>query len=277
VKRTALLVAVICLFVAVEAQAGGRSTRDRLVRARADLTKANYAADLDGMLRIGAEMGALAERESGSLRWLEAYDAGFAMYMASGMVGPGSLAVPEGDLKRSRAYVEEAVRRLELAHQDGGHAEVEALLAMCYGTMIYFDPAKLAPEMTPKIRAAVARASELEPGNPRVLLFGAINNLWSTWFAGGDRQKAVARWREALGRFGKEPEKEPLLPDWGQADGWAWLAQLYMVMEPPDVREAKAAVDQALRLRPDFAWARKGLLPKIEARLEREASTKTTW
>jgi tetratricopeptide (TPR) repeat protein len=269
---------ILCLFVAIDVQPGSRTTRDLLLRARADLTKANYAADVDAMLRLGTEMGALAEREPGPLHWLAAYDAGFAMYMAGGMVGPGSLAAPEGDLKRSRAYVEQAVRHLETAAQrEGGFADASALLALSYGTMIYFDPAKLAPEMTPKIRAAATRAAELEPHNPRVLLFGAINNLWSTWFTGGDRPRALARWREALSRFEHEKTSEPLLPDWGQADGWAWLAQLYTMVDPPDVQKAKEAVDKALRLRPDFAWARLGLLPKIKELQSRESSAKVTW
>jgi hypothetical protein len=51
---------------------------------------------------------------------------------------------------------------------------------------------------------------------------------------------------------------------WGEPDAWAFLAFVSLALDPPDVGEARRAVDRALALRADFAWARRALLPRVE-------------
>lgn len=79
---------------------------------------------------------------------------------------------------------------------------------------------------------------------------------------GGDRNKGIERWHDALTLFATE-RSDAVLPDWGHAEAWAWLAGLQLRSDPPQRAEAKRSVERALELRPGWMWVTKSVLPRF--------------
>ena len=108
-----------------------------------------------------------------------------------------------------------------------------------------------------------ARALELAPGNPRVLLQDGVGKLHTPGMFGGGADRAEAMLYRALAAFRTEPPDRPW-PRWGRLDAYAWLGQTSV--ERGDLALARRYYEQALDLEPGFAWVRYALLPALEER-----------
>ena len=166
--------------------------------------------------------------------------------------------VPDDELD---AMLEEAVELLgeELAENDG-NAEAHALLANVYGLQIGRSPLKGA-FLGMRASRASARAMDLEPQNPRVLLLDGIGKLNTPRMFGGGEDKAEALLHRAVAAFGTEPPDRPW-PRWGRIDAYAWLGQVASRRGDPDA--ARRYYRQALEIEPGFGWVRGVLLPALE-------------
>ncbi len=168
-------------------------------------------------------------------------------------------AVPADD---RAALLEDAVELLTSdLEADDGNAESHALLAGVYGMQI--DSAWKGMTLGRRASRASARALELAPGNPRVLLQDGVGKLHTPRMFGGGADRAEAMLHRALAAFRTEPPDRPW-PRWGRIDVYAWLGQISA--ERGDVAAARRYYGQALDLAPDFAWVRDALLPALEAR-----------
>lgn len=165
------------------------------------------------------------------------------------------------DEDRSDVYMDDAQTHLEAAlDHRSGWAEANALLALVYGR-------KAAGGMIsgmrygPKANGAMGRAREAAPNNPRVLLAQGISlyNTPSMW--GGDTDEAIARLQEAINRFANTSPTDPLQPNWGHADAYAWLGIAHANDNRP--REARTAFENALDIRPGYGWVEHVLMPKL--------------
>lgn len=110
------------------------------------------------------------------------------------------------------------------------------------------------------------KALELGPRNPRVVMMdaGMIFNIPPE--RGGDQQKGIARWREAMSLFESEAAVPPVderEPRWGRDVAYGWLSNLYLRLATPDLTRAREAADRALVLRPDFWWLKTVVVPKL--------------
>jgi tetratricopeptide (TPR) repeat protein len=101
----------------------------------------------------------------------------------------------------------------------------------------------------------------LAPENPRVLLLDAISlyNTPERW--GGDKDKAIEQLHAALDQFEDAAPSDPLAPQWGHADAYAWLGIAHL--EAGRHAQARKALQQALDTRPGYAWVETVLLPKV--------------
>jgi hypothetical protein len=101
-------------------------------------------------------------------------------------------------------------------------------------------------------------ALELGPSNPRVVLVDA-GFIFNNPAESKGKERGLARWQEALRLFDAEANAtagDPMAPRWGHALSYAGLANLYSRMDPPQKENARTAAETALRMRPDFWYAR---------------------
>jgi tetratricopeptide (TPR) repeat protein len=97
------------------------------------------------------------------------------------------------------------------------------------------------------------KASALAPGNPRVRLLAAIQSAKDADTA-QERNAASRSLIEVSTMFDTAPPAANGMPDWGHAEALAWLGQSYLQLG--DNVAARDALERALVLAPDFAWAR---------------------
>jgi hypothetical protein len=233
----------------------------------AELREANYAADAEATARLLADFRSLAADARQGDRAMAHYQAATASSFLAGFVGPGSLANPKGDVPRMLRHMEEAAKDHEAAIALAPEfPETHAALANIYGYRTAFEPGRAA-ELTARAQRLRERALALAPRNPRVVAGHAGFLFWAPPQAGGNRELGLARYRESIALFQAEEASERELHAWGEPDVWAFLAMAQLALDPPDPIGARSAVDRALALRPDFAWARGYLLPRIEQAL----------
>lgn len=158
------------------------------------------------------------------------------------------------------ALLDEALEllRADLADNDA-NAESHALLANVYGLQVRQSPLRGAFLGIRAARAS-ARAMDLEPQNPRVLLLDGIGKLHTPTAFGGGVDRAEALLRRAVAAFGTEPPDRPW-PRWGRIDAYAWLGQVAARRGDPDA--ARQYYLQALEIEPQFNWVRGALLPAL--------------
>ena len=167
--------------------------------------------------------------------------------------------VPAGDRP---ALLDDAVATLTRdLEADDGNAESHALLASVYGMQI--DSVWKGMTLGRRASRASARALDLAPGNPRVLLQDGVGKLHTPGMFGGGADRAEAMLLRALTAFRAEPSDRPW-PRWGLIDTYAWLGQISVERENLDA--ARRYYEQALDLEPEFAWVRDVLLPGLEER-----------
>ena len=166
-------------------------------------------------------------------------------------------AVPADD---RAALLDDAVDLLTRdLEADDENAESHALLATVYGMQI--DSAWKGMTLGRRASRASARALELAPGNPRVLLQDGVGKLHTPGMFGGGADRAEAMLLRALAAFRTEPPDRPW-PRWGRIDTYAWLGQISAERE--DFAAARRYYEQALEVEPGFAWVRYALLPALE-------------
>ncbi|MDZ7292152.1 MAG: TRAP transporter TatT component family protein [candidate division KSB1 bacterium] len=160
-----------------------------------------------------------------------------------------------------RKHLEEAINHLEAAVKlDNKHAEAYALLSSCYGQMIGLEP-NLGMTLGPKSGQMMQTALQLAPNNPRVILLNAISTYFTPAMYGGDKEKGLAGFKRAAELFEKEQNKDPLQPDWGHAEAYAWMGVAYL--EKNDNASARTALERALAIAPNYGWVKYQLYPKV--------------
>ena len=153
---------------------------------------------------------------------------------------------------------EKAVAELEIAIQKRPQfPDAHALLATCLVATINFNMSRI-EAIVPRIKSAWQSALPAGGSNPRVLLLRAIATTFAPAEYGGDREKGLEMWKQAIQTF-ETDRPEPLMPDWGQAEAQAWLGGAYLMIGRPG--EAIAPLERAIALRSDFWWASKAALP----------------
>ena len=73
--------------------------------------------------------------------------------------------------------------------------------------------------------------------------------------AGGNQQRGLARWHEALDLFAKPTPSTDV--GWGHAEAYFWLSNVYS--SSGDTDKASAALEKSISLRPDFVAAKSAL------------------
>lgn len=170
------------------------------------------------------------------------------------------------DKDRAVAYLDTAVSRLEEAiSRDKTFAEAYALLSSCYGLKISFSPIK-GIYLGPRSNAALQKAKELAPMNPRVALVSAISTYNTPDLFGGIKTKGLEELKRGVELFDQWTTVDSLQPDWGKDEVWVWIGIAHM--DRTETIQAKRAFDKALEINPDNGWVKHVLLPKLAAQAE---------
>jgi len=154
---------------------------------------------------------------------------------------------------------ERAARELSQAVEGPQAADAQALLAVVLGMTIGADQ-KRAAEVGPRLKAAWAAALPQGKENPRVLLLRAMAIYGTPKQHGGDPERGLEMWKEAIRLFEREQPAGPGMPDWGHAEAWGWLGGAHLMAG--DAAKAAEAFDRALKLRPDFWWVQRIAAPQ---------------
>ncbi len=176
------------------------------------------------------------------------YYIGFANYRLSALLAGK-------DKVRAREAAARCVSRLdEAVRGKSNFAEGMALQSACLRELRNLTPFK--PLAGVKSAGQMEKALKLAPKDPRVLLLQALEN--------GDAGKidgvGITRLKKAAEAFEAERQGVDRTPGWGAAETYAYLGRGYL--DQGDVLAARDALERALLIAPDFAYAKR-LLTKI--------------
>lgn len=165
------------------------------------------------------------------------------------------------DKEKSIAYLDSAAEHLERATQlSSKFAEAYALLGSCYGIKIAHSPIK-GIVLGPMAQRAMDKAKAIAPENPRVALLDAIRIYSTPSMFGGGKDEGLQAMRRAAQLFDRWTAPEPLVPDWGKAEVYAWIGIAYIDRKESVL--ARHALEQALKINPEYGWVKYGLSRKV--------------
>jgi hypothetical protein len=141
--------------------------------------------------------------------WLPLY------YEAQCHIMIGFMIQLESDLRDS--YLERAATSIDnMIGMAPGEAELYVLKAFCYTGQLVIDPSQRAMGTTPLIHAAIARALEIEPDNPRAKFLLISNELGTAAYFGNDTAPLCEKAARLLQSWDDYQLKSPIYPDWGK-------------------------------------------------------------
>jgi hypothetical protein len=98
-------------------------------------------------------------------------------------------------------------------------------------------------------------AVKLEPRNPRVRLVEALVQFDRAGKDAAQKNAAIVKLRAVTQMFEVARAGESSIPEWGAAEAYAWLGRA--LYDQRDVVGAREALERALLIAPDYAFARK--------------------
>lgn len=252
--RTTVMILLLILFSA--APTAHAQSADSLVQRGQMLLERGVTAGDEASLQQARALFKRVAAASDDAVWAHYY-AGLANYRIA------SLSLDSDD-DRADAHLDDALDHLQRAVEAQSNlAEAHALLGTVYGLKARGGMLS-GMRYGPKADGAMERARSLAPDNPRVILLNAVSllNKPSRW--GGDRDQAEAELQRAIQQFEAKPtDDDPLVPQWGHADAYAWLGIAHMKAD--EMSQARDAFEQALAIRPGYAWVESALLPQLAA------------
>ena len=159
-------------------------------------------------------------------------------------------------------HIQRALASLKQVTQlEPGFGEAYALQSSLTGQLINLDPARMRA-LAPSIPRLMQKAQQLAPGSGRVAMLAALNDFFIPEPFGGGRVRALQGLQHAAGLFARERHDDPMQPDWGHDDVYAWIG--YAHQQAGRRAEARRAFEQALAVNPDNGWARLVLTTELE-------------
>jgi hypothetical protein len=176
------------------------------------------------------------------------YYIGFANYRLSTVLAAKDKTRARDAAARCVSRMDEAVRGKPK------FAEGMALQSACLRELSNLTPWK--PLAGPKSNGPMDKAVKLAPKDPRVLLLQALEH----GEAGKIDNTGLARLKKAAEAFEAERQGVDRTPGWGAAETYAYLGRGYL--DQGDLVAARDALERALLIAPDFAFAKR-LLNRI--------------
>jgi hypothetical protein len=141
-------------------------------------------------------------------KWEPPYYAAFGYIM---------MANREMDKTKKDAFLDKAMTAIEKAKvRAPRESEIIALEGFVYMVRVTIDPGSRGPEFAPMAMRTFAKATELNPENPRALALTARMQYGSAQFFGNSTTEACSLIEKALAKFETYQSRNPLAPAWGK-------------------------------------------------------------
>ena len=99
---------------------------------------------------------------------------------------------------------------------DANNDEIEVLQGFIYQARIQVDPQSRGQQYSMKANAAFAKASQINPDNPRPDFLIAQNLLYTPEAFGGGKEAACAKYQSAAEKFANFNPESDIAPNWGK-------------------------------------------------------------
>jgi len=270
-RRRRLLVATLAAFAAACASKDPAPTPPQKLEAlKNQIMAADYQGDRAALDRYYAEADAFVADKSleSRARYWKAYTKWRRV-----MNGGNETPMPP-DLAVDSITCADEMRR----SSDGDAAFIDARIGefACLGLAFFFDPANgQDPARVERIRTLFRDLGPNGDGHPRYSWAWGMAAFGAPPERGGGPDNvirvylgALDAWKQGAGR-----PMSPLDPSWGEAELNVNLAYSYLNKPVRDVALARKHVDEAIRLAPNWHYAKDILRPQIEA-AEKQPATR---
>jgi hypothetical protein len=259
----------IVVFVAVLATGCGPTSAEKLQALTRQIMAADYEGDRAALDRLYGETDAfLADK---SLESRARYWKGYTKWRRA-MNGANEKPMP-ADLAADSLLCAEEMRRASEA--DPGFLDARVGEMSCVGISLFFDPPRAADEpRLARLRSLFQDLGQSAAGHPRYTWAWGMAAFGMPPERGGGPDNVIRAYLEALDKMkqGAGRSSSPLDPAWGEPELNVNLAYTYLNKPDPDLQRAKTHVDEAVRLAPNWHYAKDILRPQIEAAI-RQRST----
>lgn len=233
------------------------STRALLLEGKTLLHEATNKGSLDSLKQARA----LFKRATGAAEHqaLAHYYAALADYRINNQL-------PEDAEDEREQVLGDATEHLKKATTiNKEFADAWALLTGIYGQRMGLNPMQ-AMSLGSNADEAMSRARELAPENPRVWIISGTQDYFTPSMFGGDKERALEKFKKAARLAEQESVDDPLMPNWGHAEAYTWIGIAHM--EAERYEQAQTAFQTALEINPDYGWVKHALLPRAEKQTE---------
>ncbi len=235
-----------------------RQTQEEFGQAQAALLAASIKADSAGMVQARQRFERLLQNQSfarnDSLMAWTHYFAAFANWQLA--------FVTFNNAEGAKKIIDGALAQLDSATAKNPNLiEAYAVARRCLYWRFMLDPAT-GKTVWPESQAALQTARSLAPEHPLVRLEEAIDLFYKPQQAGGDQQRGLARFQDAIARCEQWSLKDGVSKKWWHATALMLLGQAYLAVEKPE--EAEKTFHSALALQPDFNYVRSTMLPMTQ-------------
>ena len=228
-----------------------------LAAARASLADAVSRADAADIQRARAAFMALQADDPGSPAL--AYWIALCCWRAEPIVYPN-------DRDAARKLCKDGIAQCDRAFAaDPRFGEALALKASLQGLAISFVPSG-AMSLSAEMDEGFARATSLDPKNPRIAFMRALITLHKPLNVGGGPERAKPQFERALALYaaaGDAPGRQGIA--WGRDDALLWSGRCLGMLG--DWAGARARYREALSLNPAHRWVKDVLLPEADKHL----------
>ena len=259
----------LVVFAAVLATGCGPTSAEKLEALTRQIMAADYEGDRAALDRLYGETDAfLADK---SLESRARYWKGYTKWRRA-MNGANEKPMP-ADLAADSLLCAEEMRRASEA--DPAFVDARIGEMSCVGISMFFDAPRAADDpRVVRLRPLITGLKESAADNPRYVWAWGMAAFGMPPERGGGPDNVIQAYRRALETMkqGAGRPSSPLDPAWGEPELNVNLAYSYFYKPDPDLQRAKTHVDEAVRLAPNWHYAKDILRPQIEAAIRQQST-----
>jgi len=258
---------LVALVTACGSTDPGPTSAEKLEALTRQIMAADYEGDRAALDRLYADTDAFQGDKS--LESRARYWKGYTKWRRA-MNGANETPTPT-DLAADSVLCADEMRRASEA--DVGFLDARVGEMACLGLSMFFDPQRAADSArVDRLRALFKDLGESAAGHPRYVWAWGMAAFGAPPERGGGPDKVIAAYLRALDAMkqGAGRPSSPLDPAWGEPELNVNLAYSYFHKPDRDLELARRYVNEAVRLAPNWHYAKDILRPQIEAAIRQQ-------